>query len=96
VGSLERRLARLEDGRRRGDAELSQEALRHLSDEDLAALEGALGAEHVTWEPEEMAARVAEVEAHQRARAEESRRWDRELLARNRALAGLPPLKGEG
>jgi hypothetical protein len=95
VGSLERRLARLEDGRRRGDAELSQEALTHLSDEDLAALEGALGAGHVTWEPEEMAARVAEIEAGQRARAEESRRRDRELLARNRVLAGLPPLEGD-
>jgi hypothetical protein len=96
VGSVERRLARLEDGRRRGGAEVSREALRHLSDEDLDALEGALGVGHVTWEPEEMAARVAEVEPGLRVRAEESRRRDRELLARNRALAGLPPLKGEG
>jgi hypothetical protein len=93
VGSLERRLARLEDGRRRGDAELSQEALRDLSDEELDALEDALGAGPFVRELE---ARVAEVEVHQRARAEESRRRDRELLAHNRALAGLPPLKGEG
>jgi DNA-binding FadR family transcriptional regulator len=54
VGSLERRLARLEDGRRRGDAELSQEALTHLSDEELDALESvleeALEAGEVTFE----------------------------------------------
>jgi hypothetical protein len=93
VGSLERRLARLEAERRRGGAELSREALTHLSDEDLAALEDALGGGPFVRELE---ARVAEVEALQRARAEESRRRDRELLARNRALAGLPPLEGEG
>ena|SRR5215216_6835607 len=46
-------------------------------------------------ELEELPARLAEVEAQQRARAEESRRRDRELIARNRALVGLPPLKGE-
>ena len=93
MGSLERRLARLEAERRRGGAELSPEALRHLSDEELDALENAFGAGHVVRELE---ARVAEVEAHQRARAEESRRRDRELLARNRAFVGLPPLEDGG
>ena len=44
MGSLERRLARLEADRRRGNAELSREALRRLSDEDLDALEDALEA----------------------------------------------------
>ena len=42
MGSLERRLARLEAGRQRGAAELSREALAYLSDEDLDALEDAL------------------------------------------------------
>jgi hypothetical protein len=93
VGSLERRLARLEAGSTRGDAELSPDALRHLSDEDLDALEDALGAGPFVRELE---ARVGEVEAHQRAHAEESRRRGRELLARNRALVGLPPLEDEG
>lgn len=46
-------------------------------------------------ELEELPARLAEVEAQQRARAEESRRRDRELIARNRALVGLPPLEDE-
>ena len=93
MGSLEGRIARLEAERRRGDAEISREALAHLSDEELDALEAALGGGSFVRELE---ARVAEVEAHQRARAEESRRRDCELLARNRALAGLPPLEGEG
>ena len=44
MGSLERRLARLEAGRQRGEAELSREALTYLSDEDLDALEDALEA----------------------------------------------------
>jgi len=44
VGSLERRLARLEAGRKQGEASLSREALAHLSDEDLGALEDALEA----------------------------------------------------
>jgi hypothetical protein len=44
---------------------------------------------------EELPARLAEVEAQQRARAEESRRRYRELIARNRALVGLPPLENE-
>jgi hypothetical protein len=44
---------------------------------------------------EELPARLAEVEAQQRARAEESRRRSRELIARNRALVGLPPLESD-
>ena len=41
---LRKRLERLEAERQRGAAELSREALRHLSDEDLDALEDALEA----------------------------------------------------
>ena len=42
MGSLERRLGRLEAERRRGEAQLLGEALRYLSDEDLDALEDTL------------------------------------------------------
>ena len=42
MGSLERRLGRLEAERRRGEAQLLEEALRYLSDEDLDVLEDAL------------------------------------------------------
>jgi hypothetical protein len=44
MGSLERRLRRLEAERKREEAQLSREALTHLSDEDLYALEGVLEA----------------------------------------------------
>jgi len=44
---------------------------------------------------EEIPASIAEVEERQRARAEESRRRDRELLAHNRAVVGQTPLQGE-
>jgi DNA-binding FadR family transcriptional regulator len=44
VGSLERRLGRLEAERQRGETEISREALTYLSDEDLDALEDALEA----------------------------------------------------
>ena len=44
MGSLERRLRRLEAERKREEAELSREALTHLSNEDLYALEGVLEA----------------------------------------------------
>jgi hypothetical protein len=44
VGGLKRRLERLEEVRKREEAELSREALTHLSDEDLYALEDALEA----------------------------------------------------
>jgi hypothetical protein len=44
VVGLKRRLKRLEDVGKREETKLSREALRHLSDEDLDALEGALEA----------------------------------------------------
>jgi hypothetical protein len=44
VGSMKRRLERLEEVRKQEEAELSREALGHLSDEDLYALEDALEA----------------------------------------------------
>ena len=44
MGSLERRLARLEAGKKQGEARLSREALGRLSDEDLDALEDVLEA----------------------------------------------------
>jgi hypothetical protein len=44
VGSLERRLRRLETERKREESALSREALTHLSDEDLYALEDVLEA----------------------------------------------------
>jgi hypothetical protein len=44
VGGVRRRLEHLEEVRRRKEAELSREALTHLSDEDLYALEGVLEA----------------------------------------------------
>jgi hypothetical protein len=44
MGSLERRLRRLEEVRKREETALSREALTHLSDEDLYALEGVLEA----------------------------------------------------
>jgi hypothetical protein len=45
MGSLERRLSRLESERDRQEAELSREALKYLSDEDLDALEVVLEAD---------------------------------------------------
>ena len=44
MGSLERGLRVLEDDRKQEGASLSREALKHLSDEDLDALEDALEA----------------------------------------------------
>jgi hypothetical protein len=44
VGSLERRVRRLEAASKRKEVELSRETLTHLSDEDLLALEDALEA----------------------------------------------------
>lgn len=44
MGSLERRLRRLEAERKREEGQLSREALTHLSGEDLYALEGVLEA----------------------------------------------------
>jgi hypothetical protein len=50
---------------------------------------------HYVRDLEELPARIAEVEEQQRARAEESRIRTRELIARNRALVGLPPLESD-
>jgi hypothetical protein len=44
VGGLRRRLERLEEVRKREETALSREALTHLSDEDLYALESVLEA----------------------------------------------------
>ncbi len=44
MGSLERRLRRLETERKREESALSREALTHLSDSDLYALEDVLEA----------------------------------------------------
>ncbi len=44
MGSIERRLRALEEGRKGAASGLSREALKHLSDEDLDALEDALEA----------------------------------------------------
>jgi|SRR5215217_925687 len=44
-------------------------------------------------ELEELPARIAEHKEQVRMRTEESRKRDRELIARNRALVGLPPLE---
>ena len=98
VSNLQKRVERLEVESHRGEAGLLREALRHLSGEDLDALEEELLAEARAREErpppnrllEEFAAREAEHEERVRASAEESRRRDRELVAHNRALAGLP------
>jgi hypothetical protein len=63
--------------------------------ERLEASQKRKGAGYFDWELEDVRAMIAEVEERQRAYAEESRRRDRELIAHNRALVGLPPLEGE-
>ena len=63
--------------------------------ERLEAARKPMGAGSFPWELEDLRAMVAEGEERHRAHAEESRRRDREFLARNRALVGLPPLEGE-
>jgi hypothetical protein len=96
MGSLERRIESLEAARMRGEAQHAREALRHLSDEELDALEESLNAEARARgeEPppndllEEMKRWEAEAKERQRRHTEESRRRDRELLERNRALIG--------
>jgi hypothetical protein len=80
--------------------DLPDELRRHVSrlDADMQPKRDAWlrsEAGHYVRELEEMPARLAEAEARQRARAEESRRRDRELMERNRALVGLPPLGSE-
>jgi hypothetical protein len=95
MAGLKKRLELIEVQRRMGETQPTSEALRHLSGEDLKALEESLLAEaRARGERpsqnnpfiEEFAARETEVTAQQRRHAEESRRRDRELLERNRAL----------
>jgi hypothetical protein len=94
MGSLERRIEILEDVRMRGERQFVSEALSQLSDEELDALEESLNAEARARgeDPppdellEEMKRWEAEEEERVRIHTEESRRRDRELLERNRAL----------
>ena len=91
---LSRRLKRLEATHRQERAQLGREALTHLSDEDLDALEESLDAEaRARGEeppPNELLEQMKQWEAETIERhlrhTEESRRRDRELLERNRAL----------
>ena len=91
---LNRRLKRLEGRRKREEAQLISEALSHLSDEELDALEASLNAEaRARGEeppPDELLEKMERWEAEEKERVrihtEESRRRDRELLERNRAL----------
>jgi hypothetical protein len=94
MGNLKRRLELIEVERKMGEEELIREALGRLSDEELDALEESLDAEARARgeEPppneylEQMKEWEAEVIEQQHRNAEESRRRDRELLERNRAL----------
>jgi hypothetical protein len=97
MGSLKRRLERVESEREAREAARRTQALRHLSDEDLEALEESLLAEARARgeEPppnnpllEEFMAREAEAAERQRRYSEESRRRDREFMERNRTLIG--------
>jgi len=91
---LNRRLKRLEAWRKQEEDQLISEALRHLSDEELDALEESLNKEARARgeQPppddflEEMKRWEAEEEERVRIRTEESRRRDRALLERNHAL----------
>ena len=91
---IESRLSRLEAARKQKQAQPTREALGHLSDEELDALEESLDAEaRARGEeplPNDYLAKWErwEVEAieQQRRNAEESRRRGRELLERNHAL----------
>ena len=94
MGSLERRLESIEARRKRRGAQPTREALGHLSDEELVALEESFDAEaRARGEeppPNELLEKFKQLEAEtverHRRHAEESRRRDRELLERNRAL----------
>jgi len=82
VRRLEKKLERLEEVRKREDAKLAREALGHLSDEDLDALEEALLRPTLSpGEPpppnellEKMKRWEAEAKEQQRRNAETSRR----------------------
>ena len=91
---LNNRLKRLEATHKQEQPQLGREALTHLSDEELDALEESLDAEARArgeepppndylekWERWE-----AEAIEQQRRNAEEARRRGRELLERNHAL----------
>ena len=94
MAGLNRRLELIEARRKRRGAQPTREALGHLSDEELEALEKSLDAEARARgeEPppneliEQMKQWEAETVERHRRHAEESRRRDRELLERNRAL----------
>jgi len=94
MGSLERRVESLEAERKMREVELIREALGRLSDEELDALEASLNAEaRARGEeppPDELLEKMERWEAEEKERVrihtEESRRRDRELLERNRAL----------
>jgi hypothetical protein len=87
-------LSRLEAARKQKQAQPTREALGHLSDEELEALEESLDAEARARgeEPppneliEQMKQSEAETIERHRRHAEESRRRGRELLERNHAL----------
>ena len=103
MGSLERRLEFLETRRKRREGQPRREALSHLSDEELEALEEELRAEaRARGEqppPNELLEKMkrweAEAKEQQRTNAEESRRRNREFMTRNRPLVGLPPLESD-
>jgi hypothetical protein len=85
MGSLDRRLENLEARRKRGEDQPRREALAHLSDEELSALERAAlslsPGEPLPPNPfiEAMKAREAGVIEQQRRNAEESRRRSLQL-----------------
>ena len=72
MGSLERRLRLIEAERKRAEARLTREALSHLSDEELDALEESLDAE----------ARARGEEPPPNELLEEMKRWEAEELGR--------------
>jgi hypothetical protein len=78
VGSLENRLSRLEDGRRREERQLVREALASLSNEELKAAEESLLAE---------ARARGEQPPPTNELLEEMKRWEAEAIERQRAYA---------
>ena len=78
MGSLERRLKRLESGTKREQTQLVREALTYLSDEELKAAEEAL--------LEEARARGEEPSPTNEL-LEEMKRWEAEAIERQRAYA---------
>jgi hypothetical protein len=78
MGSLERRLKRLESGTKREQTQLGREALTYLSDEELKAAEEAL--------LEEARARGEEPSPTNEL-LEEMKRWEAEAIERQRAYA---------